>query len=165
LLSSDVNVALRTQPLSFPEFQDTKALRPIPKSAGFLGKAISTGRRLTKPAVTRIVGGVLVPEGLADAVNLIIVTPVREAEELVLKIPEPGRLVRKQHQPRFEFRGFDGHSNHLALFWLDGNGRQPRALQFRNESRVDAGILDQNLMRLVRLGMRDSARCAAAFCW
>ena len=90
--------------------------------------------------------------------NLIVVAPVREVEELFLKIPEPGRLAWKQHQSRFEFGGFDGHSSHLALFWLNGNGGQARALEFRNESRADAGILDQNPVRLVRLGMRDRAR-------
>ena len=47
--------------------------------------------------------------------------------------------------------------SHLALFRLNGNGGQARTLQFRNESRADAGILDQNLMRPVGVGMRDSA--------
>jgi hypothetical protein len=61
---------------------------------------------LTNPAVTRIEEGVLVAESLADAVDLIVVAPVREAEQLFLKIPQPGRLARQQHQPRFELREF-----------------------------------------------------------
>ena len=55
------------------------------------------GRRhriwLTNPAVTRIVGVALVLEGLADAVNLIVVAPVREAEELVLEDPGATELA------------------------------------------------------------------------
>ena len=56
----------------------------------------------------------LVSEGLTDAVDLIVVSTVREREELCLKLREPRRVLREQYLATFELSRLDRHAGEFV---------------------------------------------------
>src|SRR5437016_8850808 len=72
----------------------------------------------------------LVSEGLADAVDLIVVSTVREREELCLKLCEPRRVLREQYLTTFELSRLDGHAGDFVALRLDRNSREVSLLEF-----------------------------------
>src|SRR5947209_17654742 len=75
----------------------------------------------------------LVSEGLTDAVDLIVVSTVREREELCLKLREPQRVLREQYLATFALSRLDRHAGELVALRLDWNSRVMRLLQHMDE--------------------------------
>jgi hypothetical protein len=97
----------------------------------------------------------LVSESLTDAVDLIVVSTLREREELCLKLREPKRVLREQYLTAFELSRLDRHAGDFVALRLDRNSREVSFFELLDESGAHSGIFDQDTMRLVYLCVRD----------
>jgi hypothetical protein len=81
-----------------------------PRKDAVRAKAV---RKSTVPleALVRPAWVELIAQGLADAVDLIVMTTVRKSEQLRFEISEPACLFREEHATALELSGLDGHSN------------------------------------------------------
>src|SRR5215212_11388775 len=95
-------------------------------------------------------------QGLADAVNLIIMAAMRKRKQFALKIRKPSRILWEKHLATGEFTAFDRHPGYLAAFRLDRDRGKPRTLQFLGQGRADPAILHQKRARLVQPRMGDA---------
>ena len=68
-------------------------------------------------------------ECLTDAVDLIVVSPVGEREDLCFELREPWRLLRKQYLTAFELSRLDGHAGEFVALRLDRNNREVNLLE------------------------------------
>src|SRR5687768_5547466 len=82
----------------------------------------------------------LVPKCLTDGVDLIVVSTVREREELCLKLREPWRLLGKQYLTALELSRLDGHAGDFVALRLNRNGREVSILELLNERGPDTRI-------------------------
>ena len=92
----------------------------------------------------QVVGGNLVRQSLADAVDLIVVASTRKAEEFGFEIVQPRCGDGKKHLAACDFARLNRHPGPFVEYRLDCNCGQPQLLKLLNESAADAGILDQD---------------------
>jgi hypothetical protein len=83
-------------------------------------------------------------QGLADAVDLVIMTRSRETEQLGLQIRKPRHPAWEKHASTLEFCGLDCHARFFVVLRLDANCRESCLQQLWDQCRPDACILDQN---------------------
>ena len=121
-----------------------------------LGTGVCPGTQaLLDPAQGRVVGVARIVDGLADAVDLIVMATVRKAEELLLERGEPRRLRGEEHLPGFDASGGDRHSAHLVALGLDRLYVEAAPPQLSDQRRPDAAVFDQDLRWSVHVCVSD----------
>ena len=93
----------------------------------------------------------LVAQGLAYAVDLIVVPAVWKREKLIFEISKPWSLLREEHLTVLELCGLYGHSDFLVVLGLDRNDREMRRLEFLDQRCPESGIFNQDVGGLMQL--------------
>src|SRR5205823_12931229 len=94
--------------------------------------------------------GALVGQGLAYAVDLIVVPAVWKRENLVFESSKPGGLLGEEHLTVLELCGLYRHSDCLVVLGLDRNDRELR-LEFLDQRCPESGVFNQDLRGLIQL--------------
>jgi hypothetical protein len=68
-------------------------------------------------------------QGLAYAVDLIVVPGVWKREKLIFEISKPWGILREEHLTILELSGLYAHADFLVVFGFDRNDRDIRRLE------------------------------------